>query len=63
MPRKKLLLHICCAPDATFGIEFFSENFDVTAFFYNPNIHPESEYKLRLVEMRRVAHLMQVPLI
>ncbi|RKZ00744.1 MAG: hypothetical protein DRQ10_03535 [Candidatus Hydrothermota bacterium] len=63
MPRKKLLLHICCAPDATFGIEFFSENFDITAFFYNPNIHPESEYKLRLVEMRRVAHLMQVPLI
>ncbi len=37
--------------------------YDVTAYFYNPNIHPESEYRLRLDEMRRVAARAGVRLI
>ncbi len=61
--KKKLLLHICCAPDATYGIEYFSKEFDVTVFFYNPNIHPEAEYKLRLIELKRVARRFGVPMI
>ncbi len=61
--KKKLLLHICCAPDATYGIEYFSKGFDVTVFFYNPNIHPEAEYKLRLIELKRVARRYGVTMI
>ncbi len=61
--RKKLLLHICCAPDATYGIEKFSKDYDITLYFYNPNIHPEIEYRLRALELKRLARTLKVPLI
>jgi hypothetical protein len=59
----KLLLHVCCAPDATYGVEHFGEHWDVTLFFHNPNVEPEEEYELRAVETRRLAHRMGIPLI
>lgn len=45
----KLLLHICCGPCALYPVkELLSKKFDkITGFFYNPNIHPPSEYKRR----------------
>lgn len=44
----KLLLHTCCAPCLIYPLEKLREkNFKVTGFFYNPNIHPFSEYKNR----------------
>lgn len=49
----KLLLHICCAPCSTAVIEGLSSDYNVTGFFYNPNIHPKEEYELRLGEMQR----------
>ncbi len=57
-----LLLHICCAPDATVAIERLSLSFDLTAFFYDPNIHPREEYEKRLAEMRKVAEANRIPL-
>jgi predicted adenine nucleotide alpha hydrolase (AANH) superfamily ATPase len=53
--KRKLLLHICCAPDATVGIERLTDQFDVEGFFYNPNIHPPEEYQRRLVAMNDLA--------
>lgn len=42
---KKLLLHICCAPDATIPCPSLqSEGYEVAGFFYGSNIHPEEEY-------------------
>ena len=45
----KLLLHICCGPCALYPIKkLLGDKFDkITGFFYNPNIHPPSEYKRR----------------
>jgi len=45
----KLLLHICCGPCALYPIrQLLDKKFDkITGFFYNPNIHPPSEYKRR----------------
>lgn len=45
----KLLLHICCAPCAVAIVEKFNNTSDTLlgGFFYNPNIHPEEEYKKR----------------
>jgi len=44
----KLLLHTCCAPCLIYPLERLREKgFSVTGFFYNPNIHPFSEYKNR----------------
>ena len=43
-----LLLHICCAPDATVPwSELINENYDVTGYFYGSNIHPQDEYQKR----------------
>ncbi|PIZ84771.1 MAG: hypothetical protein COX96_02010, partial [Candidatus Omnitrophica bacterium CG_4_10_14_0_2_um_filter_44_9] len=44
----KALLHICCGPCAVYPARALkNEGFDVDGFFYNPNIHPYSEYKKR----------------
>ena len=50
---KKLLLHVCCAPCAPHVIEQLQQAFALTAFFYNPNIHPREEYARRLAEVER----------
>ena len=44
----EVLVHICCAPDAAYGVRALRERFDVTGFFYNPNIHPREEIRKRL---------------
>jgi len=43
-----VLLHLCCAPDAAYGVLAMQERFRVTGFFFNPNIHPAEEYARRL---------------
>ena len=44
----KLLLHTCCAPCLIYPLEHSAkEGYQVTILFYNPNIHPLSEYKNR----------------
>lgn len=47
MDKPKLLLHSCCAPCSTAVIERLYNDFDITIFYYNPNIYPESEYEKR----------------
>jgi len=46
----KLLLHSCCAPCSSACIERLSDYFDITIIYYNPNIEPYDEYKLRKEE-------------
>lgn len=58
-----MLAHICCAPDAAYVIGILKENYEITGFFYNPNIHPAEEYALRLTEAKKVADILGVPLI
>ncbi|MDD4571409.1 MAG: epoxyqueuosine reductase QueH [Clostridia bacterium] len=43
-----ILLHTCCAPCSIMPIQKLSEaGHEITAYFYNPNIHPYREYKMR----------------
>lgn len=49
----KLLLHSCCTPCSSYVIEYLSEYFDITVFYYNPNISQESEYRKRVEEQKR----------
>ncbi|MBQ2946766.1 MAG: epoxyqueuosine reductase QueH [Bacilli bacterium] len=49
----KLLLHACCAPCSSYVLEYLSEFFEITIYYYNPNIHPENEYIRRLNELRK----------
>jgi epoxyqueuosine reductase len=57
----KILLHICCAPCAVYTIKKLKEKYDqLECFFYNPNIHPASEYKKRKDACLAVSELMGV---
>ena len=49
----KLLLPVCCAPCSSYVLEYLSEYFEITAFFYNPNIDTDSEYRHRAEELIR----------
>jgi len=60
---KKLLLHICCGPCATHVLDILGHNYEVTGYFYNPNVHPEKEYGNRLAAARIVAGKAGIPLI
>ena len=51
---ESVLLHICCAPDASYGVPAMQERFRVTGFFFNPNIQPGDEYARRLETTRRL---------
>lgn len=48
-----LLLHACCAPCASYCIEWLSNYFRITCFFYNPNIAGKEEYEKRRDELKR----------
>lgn len=50
----KLLLHACCAPCSSHCLEYLREFFDVTVFFYNPNITEREEYYKRVAEEKRL---------
>lgn len=50
----RLLLHACCAPCSSYCLEYLREYFDITVFFYNPNITEENEYRKRVIEEKRL---------
>lgn len=49
----KLLLHACCAPCSSYVLEYLSEYFEITVYYYNPNIYPEEEYIRRINELKK----------
>ncbi len=49
-----LLLHSCCGPCSSAVMERLTPYFEVTVFYYNPNISPESEYRHRVEEQKRL---------
>ena len=61
--KKNLLLHICCAPCSTHVVEQLKADYDLAGYFYNPNIHPESEYLRRENEMKRYAGIINLDLV
>ena len=51
---QKLLLHSCCAPCSSYCLEYLSQYFAITVFYYNPNITLEPEYRHRVEEQKRL---------
>ncbi len=49
----RLLLHSCCAPCSSYVLEYLSRYFEITVYFYNPNIYPPAEYVSRVKEQER----------
>lgn len=55
----RLFLHSCCAPCSSYVLEYLSRYFEITVFFYNPNISPAEEYEKRVEEIRRMIGEME----
>lgn len=55
----KLLIHSCCAPCSSYVMEYLSQYFEITVYFYNPNIYPPLEYIRRVEEQERLINEMK----
>lgn len=58
--RPRLVLHSCCAPCSSAVLERLHEAFELIVYYYNPNIFPEAEFRLRAREQARL--VAQMPL-
>jgi len=56
--KPSLLLHSCCAPCSSYVLEYLTKYFDITVFYFNPNISPEEEYIKRVNEVKRLIREM-----
>lgn len=64
--KDKILVHICCAPDAVYFLKKLREDYpeaEIVGYFYDPNIHPYEEYKLRYLETERTCRELGIKLI
>ena len=61
--KPEMLLHVCCANCVLHPINTLKDRFNITLYFYNPNIHPEEEYKKRLEDIKRISKIEELPLI
>ncbi len=61
-----MLVHICCAVDSHYFLQKLRESHPdekLIGFFYDPNIHPHSEYQLRLLDVKRSCKMLNIDLI
>lgn len=61
-----MLVHICCAVDSHYFLQKLQEEYPnekLIGFFYDPNIHPFSEYQLRLLDVKRSCKILGIELI
>ncbi len=61
-----MLVHICCAVDSHYFLQKLKEKYpkeNLIGFFYDPNIHPFSEYQLRLLDVKRSCNMLGIPLL
>ena len=56
----RLLLHSCCAPCSSYVLEYLSEYFEITVYYYNPNIYPPEEYHKRVTEQQDLVDRMKL---
>ncbi|MCX2717074.1 epoxyqueuosine reductase QueH [Helicobacter sp. MIT 21-1697] len=64
--KKNMLVHICCSVDSHYFLSEIQKIYPDTTmigYFYNPNIHPKSEYDLRLLDVRRSCKMLGVRLV
>ncbi len=52
--KKTLLIHSCCAPCSSYCLEYLEKFFDITVYYYNPNITEKEEYEKRVAEQERL---------
>lgn len=58
--RPRLLLHSCCGPCSSYVLEYLSQYFDITVYYYNPNISPAEEFTHRAAEQQKLIAQMDL---
>ena len=61
--KPTLLLHVCCATCAAYVLKLLQPDYDVTAYYYNPNIYPEEEYQARFKETKKFCNENNIPFV
>lgn len=61
--KRKLLLHSCCGPCSTQVIDVLKDDYDITIYYYNPNIDTDEEFNHRLSEQKRYCKEINIPVI
>jgi epoxyqueuosine reductase len=61
--KKKLLLHICCGPCSLYVWQKLQADFELSGFFFNPNIQPFAEYEFRRRELAKIAEKFSWPMV
>lgn len=61
--KNKLLLHICCGPCSLYVWQKLQPDFELSGFFYNPNIQPFAEYEFRRLELVKIAEKFAWPMV
>lgn len=56
--RPKLLIHSCCGPCSTYVLDYLKDYFEISIFYYNPNIYPEEEFYFRAKEQEDLCKKM-----
>ncbi len=61
---RSVLVHCCCAHCTAYTVDYWRrQGYEVSGFWYNPNIHPYAEHQHRLEAIKSLAHEVNVPLI
>lgn len=55
--KYKLLIHACCGPCSSYVLEYLKDYFDISIYYYNPNIFPDREYYRRMEEVKKFVSL------
>lgn len=61
--KPSLLLHACCAPCSSYCVEYLTKYFDITLYFYNPNIESQEEFSKRFNEFEKIIKRFDVKVV
>ncbi len=61
--RPTLLMHACCAPCSSYCVEYLSKFFDITLYFYNPNIESDEEFEKRYAEFKKIVDRFNIKVV
>lgn len=56
--KAKLLIHSCCGPCSSYVLDYLDKYFDISIFYYNPNIFPQEEFNYRSKEQEELINKM-----
>ena len=60
--KPTLLLHSCCGPCSSYVLTLLNEYFDITIYYFNPNIYPNTEFEKRVETQKEIIEKLNFPI-